>query len=85
METFLIEEENIISNPGGKECNGLGKLQTALLDAEQNLVCSTKPTETWGMAMSSKWVWTNHHVAVIALIPIRLLPMPDTVLDAVYN
>lgn len=46
METFLIEEENIISNPGGKECNGLGKLQTALVDAEQNLVCSTKPTET---------------------------------------
>lgn len=46
METFLIEEENIISNPGGKEYNGFGKLQTALLDAEQNLVCSIKPTDT---------------------------------------
>lgn len=85
MEIFLIEEENIISNPGGEECNGFGKLQMALLYAEQNLVCSIKPRETWGIALSSKWVWTNHHVAVIAFIPIRLLLMPDTVLDAVYN
>lgn len=46
METFLIEDENIISNPGGGEHNGFGELQTAFLDAEQNLVCSIKPRET---------------------------------------